>query len=68
MDKMVAISAEKTNAIQAIFSRNKVVIGVIHCDPFPGTPKYRGNQSPVLLSVRFAMLKIIFQAAFMADY
>ncbi|PLP30682.1 BtpA family membrane complex biogenesis protein, partial [Klebsiella michiganensis] len=31
---MVAISAEKTNAIQAIFSRNKVVIGVIHCDPF----------------------------------
>ena len=40
---MVAISAEKTNAIQAIFSRNKVVIGVIHCDPFPGTPKYRGK-------------------------
>ncbi|PLL97555.1 BtpA family membrane complex biogenesis protein, partial [Klebsiella pneumoniae] len=33
---MVAISAEKTNAIQAIFSRNKAVIGVIHCDPFPG--------------------------------
>jgi hypothetical protein len=43
MDKMVAISAEKTNAIQAIFSRGKVVIGVIHCDPFPGTPKYRGK-------------------------
>ena len=43
---MVAISAEKTNAIQAIFSRNKVVIGVIHCDPFPGTPKYRGKSVP----------------------
>ncbi|HDS8732670.1 TPA: BtpA family membrane complex biogenesis protein, partial [Klebsiella pneumoniae] len=28
---MVAISAEKTNAIQAIFSRSKAVIGVIHC-------------------------------------
>ena len=40
---MVAISAEKTNAIQAIFSRNKAVIGVIHCDPFPGAPKYRGK-------------------------
>ncbi|WP_228963501.1 hypothetical protein, partial [Klebsiella pneumoniae] len=26
---MVAISAEKTNAIQAIFSRSKAVIGVI---------------------------------------
>lgn len=40
---MVAISAEKTDAIQAIFSRKKAVIGVIHCDPFPGTPKYRGK-------------------------
>ncbi|MCU5772608.1 BtpA/SgcQ family protein [Erwiniaceae bacterium BAC15a-03b] len=40
---MVSISAEKTDAIQAIFSREKVVIGVIHCDPFPGTPKYSGK-------------------------
>ncbi|QBR50090.1 BtpA/SgcQ family protein [Erwinia sp. QL-Z3] len=40
---MVSISAGKTDAIQAIFSRKKVVIGVIHCDPFPGTPKYRGK-------------------------
>lgn len=40
---MVAISAEKINAIQAIFSRPKAVIGVIHCDPFPGSPKYRGK-------------------------
>ncbi len=40
---MVSISAEKTDAIQAIFSRKKAVIGVIHCDPFPGSPKYRGR-------------------------
>ncbi|WP_370422314.1 BtpA/SgcQ family protein [Pantoea vagans] len=40
---MVAISAEKIDAIQAIFSRPKAVIGVIHCDPFPGAPKYRGK-------------------------
>lgn len=40
---MVSISAEKINAIQAIFSRKKAVIGVIHCDPFPGTPKYNGK-------------------------
>ncbi|GME37991.1 MULTISPECIES: BtpA/SgcQ family protein [Pantoea] len=40
---MVAISAEKIDAIQAIFSRSKAVIGVIHCDPFPGSPKYRGK-------------------------
>ncbi|MBB1228654.1 BtpA/SgcQ family protein [Pantoea pleuroti] len=40
---MVAISAEKIDAIQAIFSRPKAVIGVIHCDPFPGSPKYSGK-------------------------
>lgn len=40
---MGSISAEKTSAIQDIFSRSKVVIGVIHCAPFPGAPKYRGK-------------------------
>ncbi|WP_130834781.1 BtpA/SgcQ family protein [[Erwinia] mediterraneensis] len=40
---MVSISAEKSNAIQDIFSRKKAVIGVIHCDAFPGAPKYQGK-------------------------
>lgn len=40
---MGSISAEKTSAIQDIFSRSKVVIGVIHCAPFPGAPKYCGK-------------------------
>lgn len=40
---MGSISAEKTSAIQDIFLRSKVVIGVIHCAPFPGAPKYRGK-------------------------
>ncbi len=38
---MTSISAEKSNAIQEIFSSKKAVIGVIHCDAFPGSPKYR---------------------------
>lgn len=46
---MVAISAEKNDAIQAIFSRPKAVIGVIHCDPFPGSPKYRGKSVSVII-------------------
>lgn len=46
---MVAISAEKNDAIQAIFSRPKAVIGVIHCDPFPGTPKYRGKSVSAII-------------------
>lgn len=40
---MASISAEKSSAIQGIFSRSKAVIGVIHCDAFPGSPKYRGK-------------------------
>lgn len=40
---MVSISSEKSNVIQDIFSRDKVVIGVVHCDAFPGAPKYRGS-------------------------
>ncbi|WP_162286109.1 BtpA/SgcQ family protein [Pantoea stewartii] len=46
---MVAISAEKNDAIQAIFSRPKAVIGVIHCDPFPGSPKYRGKSVSAII-------------------
>lgn len=40
---MSSISAGKVSAIQDIFSRRKAVIGVIHCAPFPGSPKYRGE-------------------------
>lgn len=40
---MASISAEKSNAIQDIFSTSKAVIGVIHCEAFPGSPKYRGK-------------------------
>jgi len=46
---MVAISAEKIDAIQEIFSRPKAVIGVIHCDPFPGSPKYRGKSVSAII-------------------
>ena len=62
---MVAISAEKTNAIQAIFSQSKAVIGVIHLTHFLARQNIEENQSRILLNVRFAMLKIIFQAVFM---
>ncbi|KNC05858.1 BtpA family membrane complex biogenesis protein [Pantoea sp. RIT-PI-b] len=40
---MVSISAGKVSAIQDIFSRKKAVIGVVHCDALPGSPKYRGK-------------------------
>ncbi|WP_413736120.1 BtpA/SgcQ family protein [Sodalis sp. RH21] len=39
---MASISAEKPSAIQDIFSRSKAVIGVVHCEAFPGSPQYKG--------------------------
>jgi len=39
---MASISAEKPSAIQDIFSRKKSIIGVVHCEAFPGAPKYKG--------------------------
>ncbi|WP_299818999.1 BtpA/SgcQ family protein [uncultured Jannaschia sp.] len=38
-----SISATGGDAIQAIFGRPKALIGMIHCPPFPGSPRYRGE-------------------------
>lgn len=35
------ISDTPLNAIREIFSRDKVLIGMVHCPPFPGAPRYR---------------------------
>ncbi|WP_413731507.1 BtpA/SgcQ family protein [Sodalis sp. RH20] len=40
---MASISAEKPSAIQDIFSINKAIIGVVHCEAFPGSPQYKGQ-------------------------
>lgn len=37
---MQVISSTKISAIQEIFSRPKVIIGVVHCLAFPGAPAY----------------------------
>jgi uncharacterized protein len=37
------ISANASNAVEAIFNRNKVVIGVVHCPALPGSPGHRGG-------------------------
>jgi len=48
---MASISAEKTSAIQEIFSRSKAIIGVVHCEPFPGSPNYRGKSISKIMDV-----------------
>ncbi len=42
---MQLISEDKPSAIQEIFGRSKVIIGVIHCQAFPGSPN--GRSAPV---------------------
>lgn len=41
---MQQISGNSGNAIEEIFGRNKVLIGMIHCPAFPGSPRYRGAE------------------------
>jgi membrane complex biogenesis BtpA family protein len=40
---MQTISGNSGNAIDHIFGRPKALIGMIHCPPFPGSPRYRGE-------------------------
>lgn len=40
---MQRISDRTTGAIRDIFNRDKVLIGMVHCPPFPGAPRYRGE-------------------------
>jgi membrane complex biogenesis BtpA family protein len=38
---MQTISDNNSGAIREIFGRDKALIGMIHCPPFPGAPRYR---------------------------
>lgn len=40
---MQPISDRTSGAIKDIFGRDKVLIGMVHCPPFPGSPRYRGE-------------------------
>ena len=38
---MTSISSKDGGAIRDVFGRRKALIGMIHCPPFPGAPRYR---------------------------
>ena len=40
---MQVISENPDGVINQIFRRSKALIGMIHCPPFPGSPRYRGE-------------------------
>lgn len=39
----MSVAVARPNAITEIFGRTRVVIGMIHCRPLPGTPNYDGE-------------------------
>ncbi len=45
---MTAISDRPATAIRDIFGSGKALIGVVHCPPFPGSPRFRG-ESPAAI-------------------
>lgn len=42
-DSQKPIGQARSDALQAIFGRSKVVIGVVHLAPLPGAPRYDGE-------------------------
>jgi predicted TIM-barrel enzyme len=44
----------KPNAVQALFGRRQVVIGVIHSRPLPGSPQYDGEAMEDLVGFALA--------------
>lgn len=48
------VSATSTNALNAIFGRPKVVIGVVHCPALPGSPGYKGQDIDALYDLALA--------------
>ena len=48
---MQLISDRTAGAIRDIFGRDKALIGMIHCPPFPGAPRYRGETLDAIYDV-----------------
>ena len=48
---MSSISHQKANAIQAIFGKDRVIIGVVHCPALPGSPRHFGEAFKTTLRI-----------------
>ncbi|MEM6711025.1 MAG: BtpA/SgcQ family protein [Pseudomonadota bacterium] len=46
---MQMISNSDGRAIDALFGRPKALIGMIHCPPLPGAPRYRGTKMQAII-------------------
>ena len=48
------VAAEREWVLDRIFGRRKVAIGVVHCVPFPGAPRYRGAATAEIVEAALA--------------
>ncbi len=48
------VAAEREWVLDRIFGRRKVAIGVVHCVPFPGAPRYRGAGTAEIVEAALA--------------
>lgn len=58
------ISDNAANAIQEIFSREKVLIGMIHCPAFPGAPRFRGTSNDAIYDACMRDAEILISEGF----
>jgi hypothetical protein len=55
MDTSSGVGRGRTGCVQQIFGRPRgVVIGVIHCPAFPGSPRYQGASSGAIYAAALA--------------
>ena len=55
METSSGVGRGRTDSVQQIFGRPRgVVIGVIHCPPFPGSPRFQGASSEALYEAALA--------------
>ncbi|WP_328331513.1 MULTISPECIES: BtpA/SgcQ family protein [unclassified Streptomyces] len=52
-ERALGVFPPKESALGSIFGTDRVVIGVVHCPPLPGSPHYRGE--PLADVIRFAV-------------
>jgi hypothetical protein len=49
MASKTPVGRDRGNAIERLFKRTKVAIGVVHCAPLPGSPGYEGEPVEALI-------------------
>ena len=58
------ISHRRDNAIKEIFGKKNILIGMVHCKPLPGSPKYNGEDIGEILESTLADARFLVENGF----